>query len=163
MCSIFSERMAPEPSVKTRINLISRDLNPSRNSVWFDSLHPSQQFFSYIRTGLPVLNQYQTRINVSCSRTQCSDAGEAQTSNPSVLSQAPYHWATSLFQKQCQYTINWLHLTRPEHCWLGNITSNLAYYKVHHPMLQSNVGDCVFRSYYKQHLSLYPFLQLYFI
>ena len=29
----------------------------------------------------------------SCSRTQCSDAGEAGTGNPSILSQALYHWA----------------------------------------------------------------------
>ena len=25
---------------------------------WFDSLCPSQQFFSHVRTGLPGLNQY---------------------------------------------------------------------------------------------------------
>ena len=31
------------------------------------------------------------RINVSCSRTQCSDDGEAQTHNPPVSSQALYH------------------------------------------------------------------------
>ena len=33
---------------------------------------------------------------MSCSRTQCSDAGEAWTSGPSDLSQALYHWATVL-------------------------------------------------------------------
>ena len=37
--------------------------------VWFDSLCPSQQSFSYVGRGLPGLNQYQARINVSCSRT----------------------------------------------------------------------------------------------
>ena len=26
--------------------------------IWFDSLGPSQQFFSYVGTGLPRLNQY---------------------------------------------------------------------------------------------------------
>ena len=26
--------------------------------VWFDSLHPSRQFFSYVGMGLPELNQY---------------------------------------------------------------------------------------------------------
>ena len=31
---------------------------------------------------------------MSCSRTQCSAAGEARTSNPSISSQALYHWAT---------------------------------------------------------------------
>ena len=35
-------------------------------------------------------------INVSCLRTQHSDAGEARTQNPSVSSQALYHWATGL-------------------------------------------------------------------
>ena len=64
--------------------------------VWFDYLHPSQQFFSYVGTGLPWLNQYLARINVSCSKTQSSDAGEAQTHNPSVSSKALYHWATAL-------------------------------------------------------------------
>ena len=42
--------------------------------VGFDSLCPSQQFFSYVGTGLPGLNQYKVRINFSCSRTQRSDA-----------------------------------------------------------------------------------------
>ena len=64
--------------------------------VWFDSLCRSQQFFSYVGTGLPGLNQYWARINESWSRTQCSNAGEARIRNPSVLSQALYHWATAL-------------------------------------------------------------------
>ena len=42
--------------------------------VWFYSLHPSQQSFSHIGTGLPRLNKYKARINVLCSRTQPSDA-----------------------------------------------------------------------------------------
>ena len=63
--------------------------------VWFDSLCRSQQFFSYVGTGLPGLNQYWARINESCSRTQCSNASEARIRNPSVLSQALYHWATA--------------------------------------------------------------------
>ena len=45
--------------------------------VWFDILHPSPQFFSYVGTGLTGLNQFKARINVSCSWTQRSDAGEA--------------------------------------------------------------------------------------
>ena len=64
--------------------------------VWFDSLRPSQQFFSYVGMGLPGLNQYFARINVSRSRTQHSDAGEARNRGPSVLSQALCHWATVL-------------------------------------------------------------------
>ena len=50
--------------------------------VWFDSLRPSQQFFSYVVMGLLGLNKYEARINVSCSRTQRSDASEAGTHNP---------------------------------------------------------------------------------
>ena len=61
-----------------------------------DSLCPSQQFFSYVWTGLPGLNQYLAKINMSFSRTQHSDTGEAWTHNPSVLSQALHHWATAL-------------------------------------------------------------------
>ena len=30
--------------------------------VWFDSLHPSPQIFSYVGTGLPGLNQYQAGL-----------------------------------------------------------------------------------------------------
>ena len=37
--------------------------------VWFDSLHPSQQFFNHVRKGLPGLNQSQPVDSVSCSRT----------------------------------------------------------------------------------------------
>ena len=50
-----------------------------------------QQSFSYLGTGLPGLNQYSARIDVSCSRTQCSDADEARTHGPAVLSQALHH------------------------------------------------------------------------
>ena len=60
--------------------------------VWFYSLRPSQQSFSYVGMGLPGLNQYWARINVSCS----SDAREAWTCGPLVSSQALYHWATML-------------------------------------------------------------------
>ena len=41
-----------------------------------------QQSFSYIGTGIPGLNQYYARINVSYSRTQHSDAGEARPAAP---------------------------------------------------------------------------------
>ena len=58
--------------------------------------HPSQQLFSYIMRGLPGLNQYLARVKVSCSRTQCSDAGEVWIRDPSVTSEALYHWATAL-------------------------------------------------------------------
>ena len=54
-------------------------------------LHPSQQTFSYVGTGLLGLNQYKARIKASCSRTQRSDTCEAQTRGPLVSSQALYH------------------------------------------------------------------------
>ena len=47
--------------------------------VLFDSLCPSQQFFSYVGMGLPGLKQYEARIIVSCSRTQHSYASEVRT------------------------------------------------------------------------------------
>ena len=74
------------------LHCLQRRNQPSE-FVLFDSLGPSQQFFSYIVTGLPGLNQYLARINVSCSRTQRSEASEAQTCNPSpsVSSQTLYH------------------------------------------------------------------------
>ena len=52
----------------------------------FDSLRPSQQSFSYVGTGLPGLNQYYARINVTCSMTRRSDAGEARNRGPLVSS-----------------------------------------------------------------------------
>ena len=42
------------------------------NAIWFKFdliLTSPQQSFIYIGTGLPGLNQYLARINVSCSRT----------------------------------------------------------------------------------------------
>ena len=57
----------------------------------FDFLRPSQQSFSYVGMGIPGLNQYSARINVSCPRTQHSGGGKAQTHGPSVSSQALYH------------------------------------------------------------------------
>ena len=52
--------------------------------VWFESLRPSQQSFSYVGTGLPGLIQNYARINVSCSMTRRSDAGEARNRGPLV-------------------------------------------------------------------------------
>ena len=54
-----------------------------------------QQSFKFKGMGLPWLNQCVARINVSCSRTQRSDASEPRTHGPSVSSQALYHWATA--------------------------------------------------------------------
>ena len=41
-----------------------------------------QQSFSYVGTVLPGSNQYYARINVSCSRTQPTDTGEAGPAAP---------------------------------------------------------------------------------
>ena len=70
--------------------------------IWLFTSH--QQSFSYVGTGLPGLNQHLARINVSCSRTQCGEAGEARARSPLVSSQAHYHWATvrSPNQYECQ-------------------------------------------------------------
>ena len=58
----------------------------------FSNLHWKQSTFSC----LLVLNQYYAEDKVFCSRTQRSAFGESQTSNPSILSLALYHWATAL-------------------------------------------------------------------
>ena len=47
--------------------------------------------FRHIGAGRPRFNQYFASINVSCSRTQGSDAGEARTRGSTVSSQALYH------------------------------------------------------------------------
>ena len=56
-------------------------------------LYVPSTLFQLYRGGFPTLNKYLqvVRINVSCSRMQCSDAGEARTRGPSVSSQALYH------------------------------------------------------------------------
>ena len=59
-------------------------------------LYVPSTIFSYKETSLSGLNEYKVRINVSCSKTQSSDASEARTQGPSVLSQTLYHWATVL-------------------------------------------------------------------
>ena len=48
--------------------------------VGFDSSHCSgQQFFSHVRMGFPGLSQYKAEDKVSCSMSQGSASGEAQT------------------------------------------------------------------------------------
>ena len=91
--------------------------------IWFDSLRPSQQFFSYAGTGLPGLNQYYARINVSFSRTQGSDAGEARNPQPFSLESstlplsygAPYaqlSWACKKFYNLGAWS-SWLKMIMP--------------------------------------------------
>ena len=50
--------------------------------VCSDSLHPSQQFFTYVETGLPGLNQYLAEDKVSCSRTQHSALVRLEPTTP---------------------------------------------------------------------------------
>ena len=57
---------------------------------FFYSLRPSQRYFSYVGTVLPVLKKYLARINVSCSRTQYNDTDEARTLGPSVSSEVKH-------------------------------------------------------------------------
>ena len=47
--------------------------------VCFDSLRPSQHFFSHVGTGLPALNQYLSRVSVLLNdTTQCHLCGSNQ-------------------------------------------------------------------------------------
>ena len=76
--------------------------------VWFDSLHPRQQFFSFVGMGLPGLNQYLARINVSCSRTTRQWRRLGSNPRPLVSSQALYHWATALPLISMVLILKWL-------------------------------------------------------
>ena len=51
-------------------------------------LYGPNQLFSYVRTifCLPVLKQYLSADNVSCSITEHDDSDESRTSNPFILS-----------------------------------------------------------------------------
>ena len=61
--------------------------------VWFETLYPIQQFSVILGWFEPVLS----KGSVSCSRTQKRIAfREVRTHNPSISSQALYHWATTL-------------------------------------------------------------------
>ena len=48
---------------------------------FFCRLPPLNENTGYGGAGLPVLNQYSARINVSCSSAQGSDAGEVRIHN----------------------------------------------------------------------------------
>ena len=73
--------------------------------VWLFTSH--QHSFSYVGMGLPRLNQYLARINVSYSRTQPSDTGEAPTRSPSVLSQALSLGSLSRWAKKGGLRLRW--------------------------------------------------------
>ena len=60
-------------------------------SICFDSLRPSQQFFSHVG-----LNQYWAEDKVFESSTQNNAPGESRTRKPSISSQALYRWAIAL-------------------------------------------------------------------
>ena len=57
---------------------------------WFDSLRPSQQLFSHVRTGLPGLNQDK----MSCSKTQHSDSAFSEACNSNTLIKLPLNKTT---------------------------------------------------------------------
>ena len=72
------------------------DIIKSQNFLFYvcvDALCQSQQLFSHSRTVfyLPGLDQYYAVYTVPCSRTQHSDSGESQTSDPSIPSLTVYH------------------------------------------------------------------------
>ena len=81
-----------------------------------------------------------------CSRTQCSDAGEARTRGPSVSSQALYHWATALpFYYVCciysdalqTYLITEANTMNPDGAvWFGFILFAIKATKLHKQMRQ---------------------------
>ena len=65
---------------------------------WFFTSH--QQSFSYVGTDLPGLNQYWARINVSCSRTQRSDAGDSVRLEPAALRSRVKHSTSEPLRSQ---------------------------------------------------------------
>ena len=68
---------------------------------------------------------------MSCSRTQCSEAGEAQTRGPSVSSQALYHCATAFpFQHDHLATVQSLY--------------NTSYYNIDLDITRSGCGSQIF-------------------
>ena len=64
--------------------------------VWFDSLRPIDNLS--VKQGRVFLGSTSTKLGYMClaQGQQRSDAGEAQTRDPSVSSQALCHWATVL-------------------------------------------------------------------
>ena len=87
---LFKTYSSRDQHFHLEISVVSMQIQCSL-SLLFNSVSPSQQFFIHVRTGLHGLNLYSARINVPCLRTQCSDACEVWTRNPSVSSQALYH------------------------------------------------------------------------
>ena len=65
--------------------------------VCYDDFHPSQQFFSHVRSFPVFIGWTSTKQrNVSCSKTQGGATSEAKTRNPSICKQAFYQWAMAL-------------------------------------------------------------------
>ena len=104
--------------------LATLEYKEMRGFVWFDSLYPSQQFFSYVRTGLPRLNQYLAgtilsqghnpvpllrlkpttfRFQVKHSTTEplCSRRWEEQTTKV-VTGELIYIWANQWTGTNCK-------------------------------------------------------------
>ena len=68
-------------------------------------LYATSTKFKLCRDCLPGLNQYLTRFNASCSRTQRSEADEGWTCILLVSIQVLYHWATALPIKLSFYSL----------------------------------------------------------
>ena len=63
---------------------------------YFDSLRPSQQFFSHVGTDLAGLNQ-------SCSMAQLSASSEPNTHNPLISNQARYNLASNTLHRAVDF------------------------------------------------------------
>ena len=76
--------------------------------IWF----PSQVFL--VMSGRIFLDRTSAQQRIEClaQRTQHSASGETRTSNPSITSQALYHWATALliFDHWNQLSPRWIWL-----------------------------------------------------
>ena len=73
-------------------------------NVWFNSLHPSQQFFSYVGTGLLGLKQYYAaRINMSCLKDTTQWSRWGLNLQLFSLYSSTRHWATVLPFECTQY------------------------------------------------------------
>ena len=91
--SIFNNEVCQSACITIKNpNILVLHLGKVLLFICFDSLHPSQQFFSHVGTSLPGLNQYEAVDKVSCSRTQPSDSTgcEARTNNPLIPSLTLY-------------------------------------------------------------------------
>ena len=107
--------------------------------VWFDSLCPCQQYFSYVRTSLSGMNQYKAGIDVSCSRTQRSDTFPVR-----------FKWDWLICRKlECNQIHSYCYHIQITPTWTLNselyILTSLLFIQLTHriPIVYSRVGNSV--------------------